>query len=722
MAYNYSGGRFQEFDSSGDPLAGGKVYTYYAGTTTPLASYTTQAATTPNANPVILDSAGRASIWLGPYAYRIILKTSADVTVWDDDNVQLGGGAQVSEETFIATVGQTVFNISEFEYTPGNKSLQVLMNGLALRRTADYTETSATSFTLTTAAEAGDEVIARAGEDLGANVGTNASSITYDPSGAGAAATTVQAQLRLTIQATDFGDARGGVSDTSAILQAAIDAAETAGGGTVYCARGIWGIGATVVHKNNVRIVGEGRGITTFAALSSLDITDPMFEGEFGDTGFEVWLNENISYADATFDGGGRTYPAWDVNTDPATYGGLSAAASRGQMVKIVAGKNIDVRGCEFKNHHSNGALNLQGCVSVVIDGNLFHDNGKVDDISPCLYISDTFTNFTGSANVTVSNNHFYDCDRIGINFYADGGGAIIGNTFTNLKEGAINLGQGSQRVVVSGNKIRGITVSDIVGMGIEINQKNAPDGAIIITDNVIEDTGTCAIASNGQNNLIIAGNILKDAGGAATYPATVGPYMYARGIAASDPMPDEKRSAIRFATGDLYQSHNTVVSDNVITSDGATTQYALSFIAVGTPIYLHERIAYHGNLVEGMQQAEINPDVAANAGAGNVIDATQVIGSEATPTLNCLAGTMATFTATSASAWTAPDVLPPAGTTVKILITQDGTGGWAITWHADFIFPTAWTNTGNTAGKKSLASFVSDGTKLIAQGANVWY
>lgn len=722
MAYNFIGGRFQEFDSSGNPLASGKVYTYYAGTMTPLASYTTQAGDVANTNPVILDAAGRAAIWLGPYAYRVILKSSADVTIWDEDNHQIGGTTQVSEETFIATAGQSVFTISEFEYTPGNNSLALHMNGLALSRGTDYTETSSTSFTLINDADAGDEIVARAGEDLGANIANDASTVVYTPSGVGAVETNVQSQLRLTIYATDFGDARGGVSDTSAILQAAIDAADTAGGGTVVCARGIWGIGATVVHKNNVRIVGEGRGITTFAALAALDITDPMFEGEFGDTGFEVWLNENISYADATFDGDARTYPAWDTNTDPATYGGLTAAQVRGQMVKIVAGKNIDVRGCEFKNHRSNGALNLQGCVNVVVDGNLFHDNGKIDDISPCLYISDTFVSFTGSANVTVTNNHFYDCERIGINFYADGGGAIIGNTFTNLKEGAINLGQGSQRVIVSGNKIKGITVSDIVGMGIEVNQKNAPDGALIITDNVIENTGTCAIASNGQNNLVVAGNILMDAGEATNYPATAGPYMYARGIAGSDPMPDEKRSAIRFATGDLYQSHNTVVSDNVISSDGATTQYALSFIATGTPTYLHERIAYHGNLVEGMQQGEINPDVAANAGAGNVIDATQVIGSEATPTLNCLAGTTATFTATSAAAWTAPDVLPPAGTPVKIFITQDGTGGWAITWDAAFVFPTAWSNTGNTAGTKSVASFVSDGTKLIAQGANVWY
>ena len=266
MAYNYSGGRFQAFDSSGDPLAGGKVYTYYAGTTTPLASYTTQAATTPNANPVILDSAGRASIWLGPYAYRIILKTSADVTVWDDDNVQLGGVGQVSEETFIATAGQTLFTVGEFEYTPGNNSLQVLMNGLALRRTADYAETSSTSFTLTTAAEAGDEIIARAGEDLGANVGTNASAIAYDPPGAGAVATNVQARLRELHSVTDYGAVGDGVTDDTVAIQAAITAAATAGGGDLVFPANTYCITGPLYVRSGVRLFGEGYGDASSSA------------------------------------------------------------------------------------------------------------------------------------------------------------------------------------------------------------------------------------------------------------------------------------------------------------------------------------------------------------------------------------------------------------------------------------------------------------------------
>lgn len=77
----------QFFDSNGDPLVGGKVYTYAAGTSTPLATYTDQGGATPNANPVILDSRGEAAIWFGGSSYKLVLKTSADVLIWTADNV-----------------------------------------------------------------------------------------------------------------------------------------------------------------------------------------------------------------------------------------------------------------------------------------------------------------------------------------------------------------------------------------------------------------------------------------------------------------------------------------------------------------------------------------------------------------------------------------------------------------------------------------------------------
>ena len=79
--------KHQFFDSSGNPLSGGKVYTYDAGTSTPRNTYTDQGAGTPNANPVILDSRGEASIWFSG-SYKVVLKTSADVTIYTVDNIQ----------------------------------------------------------------------------------------------------------------------------------------------------------------------------------------------------------------------------------------------------------------------------------------------------------------------------------------------------------------------------------------------------------------------------------------------------------------------------------------------------------------------------------------------------------------------------------------------------------------------------------------------------------
>ncbi len=76
----------QFVDSSGDVLAGGKVYTYASGTSTPKATYTDQAAGTPHANPVVLDSAGRAQIWITG-SYKFVVKDSADTTIETTDVV-----------------------------------------------------------------------------------------------------------------------------------------------------------------------------------------------------------------------------------------------------------------------------------------------------------------------------------------------------------------------------------------------------------------------------------------------------------------------------------------------------------------------------------------------------------------------------------------------------------------------------------------------------------
>jgi hypothetical protein len=64
------------------PLAGGLLYTWAAGTTTPKATYSDATGLVANTNPVVLDAAGYANVWLGEGDYKLELRTAAGVTVW----------------------------------------------------------------------------------------------------------------------------------------------------------------------------------------------------------------------------------------------------------------------------------------------------------------------------------------------------------------------------------------------------------------------------------------------------------------------------------------------------------------------------------------------------------------------------------------------------------------------------------------------------------------
>lgn len=85
-----AGAGWQFLDNNGVPLAGGKLYTYEAGTSTLATTYTSSAGTVANTNPIVLDASGRpaSEIWLvANDRYKFILKTSADVQIWSFDNI-----------------------------------------------------------------------------------------------------------------------------------------------------------------------------------------------------------------------------------------------------------------------------------------------------------------------------------------------------------------------------------------------------------------------------------------------------------------------------------------------------------------------------------------------------------------------------------------------------------------------------------------------------------
>lgn len=77
------------FDGNGRPMAGARLYFYIAGTTTPLSTYSDEALTVANTNPVVADASGTwPAIFLQDKAYKVVLKTSADATVWTADGVR----------------------------------------------------------------------------------------------------------------------------------------------------------------------------------------------------------------------------------------------------------------------------------------------------------------------------------------------------------------------------------------------------------------------------------------------------------------------------------------------------------------------------------------------------------------------------------------------------------------------------------------------------------
>lgn len=127
----FAGVGAQFFTDDGVPLAGGLIYSYAAGTTTPKVTYTSSAGTIAHPNPIILNSAGRVpsgEIWLTLGSYKFTLATSTNVTIATYDNVSSIGGAFNLIANFIGTGTQTIFvlPISPEE----ENSTQIYINGV----------------------------------------------------------------------------------------------------------------------------------------------------------------------------------------------------------------------------------------------------------------------------------------------------------------------------------------------------------------------------------------------------------------------------------------------------------------------------------------------------------------------------------------------------------------------------------------------------------------
>lgn len=125
-------------DSSGNPLSGGKVWTYEAGTNTLKATYTDQAMSANSTNPIILDTRGRATVFgYGNYKFKVY--DSADVLQDTIDNLVY---AYPDDDTIYC--GTSTGSSNAYVLTP-SPALSSLTDGMTLTYIANFATSGATT-------------------------------------------------------------------------------------------------------------------------------------------------------------------------------------------------------------------------------------------------------------------------------------------------------------------------------------------------------------------------------------------------------------------------------------------------------------------------------------------------------------------------------------------------------------------------------------------------
>lgn len=123
----------QFFDDNGNPLSGGKIYTYRAGTSQLKNSFTDSTENIPAPNPIILDAAGRAVVWISG-SYKFVITDADDNIIRTVDNVTsfnvLQDGANSYFESLSGDGVQTTFSLSQDLGTDENAVFVFIDNGL----------------------------------------------------------------------------------------------------------------------------------------------------------------------------------------------------------------------------------------------------------------------------------------------------------------------------------------------------------------------------------------------------------------------------------------------------------------------------------------------------------------------------------------------------------------------------------------------------------------
>jgi hypothetical protein len=532
------GGAAQQFfDNNGQPLSGGKIYTYAAGTTTPQPSYTNSNGFTPHANPIVLDSAGRVpggEIWLTDgLQYKFVVETSTAILIGTYDNISginsnfINYTAQ--EEVITATAGQTVFNLSTVTYAPGTNSLSVYIDGVNQYVGDSYSETDSNTVTFSSGLHAGAEVKFTTTLQTSTAV-VDAGNVIYDAPYANSVSSTVEAKLSQVISVTDFGAVGDGVANDTVAIQNAIDACaailHTVNGLTLSVALHI-PAGTYLVDGVDViqplAIIGDGIAATrllqtpntiedviTVTNVDHFSMSGVCVDGNFPNQGLHTGFNNGI-FLNECFE---------------TSLSDCEFRYCAGNGMRSFGGARLSMVNCVFRNNDENGTYHTTTAVAL-------DDGTHYVRVVNCVAFQNNYDGFCfdpGSAACTVTNCVSYENAGTGFNTFGNSSGIFprevaYANCISRLNElegfschgarnvtytgcqshldGQINTGLRINGFIIQNDFVGQYETSNVVvsnclivaprGHGIYVGSVDVPVASVVIDGCVIQNVGNNA-------------------------------------------------------------------------------------------------------------------------------------------------------------------------------------------------------------------------------------
>lgn len=379
-----AGAGAQFLDNNGNPLSGGKIYTYQAGTTTPLTTYTTNSGTIAHTNPIVLDAAGRVpnggEIWLTlGIGYKFVVKTSTEVLIATYDNIPS------SAQPPAANDADSIMYEQGYTVTAGNFVIGKMYR-IATLGTTDFTLIGAINNVI------GTHFIA-----TGVGTGTGTAELSQ----------TVENKLRETVSVKDFGAVGDGVTDDTAAIQAAIDYVESQivryffsmQARTIHFPDGQYRTTGQLLVKFPLEFVGDGYS----ASVIKLDtgVLAPVFRIDgYEPSGSGATLIQNVA---VRFSHLGIRGSGWNNNVSGFTTAnhGIHLESSSGFFAQYLEVYNCNIRECSGAAIRSVTSQSLRVINSVIqfsciginltgqynteftIDTNIIRQNGRGIVVSP---------------------------------------------------------------------------------------------------------------------------------------------------------------------------------------------------------------------------------------------------------------------------------------------------------------------------------------------------